>query len=152
MYTRTLDSGVLIWRTQPYSSSIRIICISQLISMSTPGIWFEVRGGRQRSTALEATSNISAPQSSPEQERSQPNRGKWVSVGSRVKDPTAQRRPGGPLNLEARQAPSYRKSPFRPRGPEPPTIVEEKGGRTGQVPGGAVSSSHRVSSHPSPTK
>lgn len=48
VYTRTLDSGVLIWRTQPYSCSIGIICVSQLISMSTPGIWFKARGGRQK--------------------------------------------------------------------------------------------------------
>lgn len=48
MYTRTLDSGVLIWRTQPYSCSIGIICVSQLISMSTPGIWFKARGGRPK--------------------------------------------------------------------------------------------------------
>lgn len=147
-----LDSGVLIWRTQPYSSSIRIICISQLISMSTPGIWFEARGGRQRSTALEAGSDISAPQSSPQQERSQPSRGKWGSVGSRLEDPAAQRCPEGPLNLQAQQAPSYRKSLFRLRAPEPRTIMEERGGCTRQVPGRAGSSSHRFSSHPTQTK
>ena len=135
MYTCTLDSRVLIWRTQPYSSSTRIICISQLISMSTPGIWFEERGGRQRSTALQAGSDTSAPQSSLGQERSQPSRGKWVSVGSRVEDPAAQRCPEGPLNLEAQQAPSYRKSLFRLRAPKPQTIIDERGGCMGQVPG-----------------
>lgn len=120
--------------------------------MSTPRIWFEVRGGRQRSTALEARSDTSAPQSSPARDRSQSSRSKPVGVGSRAEDPTAQRCSEGPLNLEAQQAPFYRKSPFRLREPEPRTSVEEKGGCTRQVPGRAVSSSHRVSSHPTQTK
>lgn len=67
VHTHTLDSGVLIWRTQPYSSSVRIICISQLISMSTPGIWFEARWGRHSRTALEEGSDTSAPQRCPGQ-------------------------------------------------------------------------------------
>lgn len=133
MCTRTLDSEVLIWRTQPYLSSVRIICISQLISMSTPRIWFEAKGGRRRSTALEAGSNTTSLQSSPGQERSQPSGGKQVRVGSRVEDPTAQRCPEGPLNLEVQQAPSYRKSLLRLGAPEPRTIVEEAGDAWGKA-------------------
>lgn len=101
VYTHTLDSGVLIWRTQPYSSSVRIICISQLISMSTPGIWFEAKWGRHSRTALEAGSDTSAPQSCPGRERSQPSRDKQVNDGSRVEDPAALRCPEGLLNPEA---------------------------------------------------
>lgn len=146
VYTYTLDSRVLIWRTQPYSFSVRIICISQLISVSTPGIWFEARGGRQKSTAPEAVSDTSAPQSSPEWERSQPSEGKQESVGSRVKDPTAQRCLEGPLNLEEQQALRYRKSPIRLGILKTWTVMEKRGGCMGQVPGRAASSSFQVSS------
>lgn len=101
MNAHTLDSGVLIWRTQPYSSSVRIICISQLISMSTPGIRFEARWGSHSRTALEAGPDTSAPQSCPGWERSQPSGGKQVNDGSRVEDPAAPRCPGGHFNPEA---------------------------------------------------
>lgn len=125
VYTRMLDSGVLIWRTQPYSSSIGIICISQLISTSTPGMLR--RGEGDRSTTLEAGSHSSAPQSSLGRDRSQPSGGKQVRVESRVGDPPTQKGSKGCLNLKAQQAPSYRRSLLRLRALESWTIKEETG-------------------------
>lgn len=143
VYTHTLDSGVLIWRTQPYSSSVRIICISQLISMSTPEIWFEAKWGRHSRTALEAGSDTSAPQSCPERERSQPSRDKQVNDESRVEDPAALRCPEGLLNPEAPKG-----NPCPGRG----HISHKISQRNMKHETWAVSSSHHISSSPIQTK